>query len=176
MKKIIFAFVAVLTLAACSSRQVLYKGNIKLTQDRKDCVIELAREGDFANKVFNKSQKIVHKNTKCADMIDQNRSQDNAPARTPVRTPALEPERIPERPHVAAPQPVAEVPAVQPPVIIMPVRVNVQNETNNVIVVNRATDEMRARQIHSAMWSEPRPAPRQAGCRQAQPCNRPNWK
>jgi hypothetical protein len=165
MKKIIFVFVAAFALVACSSRQVLYKGNVKLTQDGKDCVLELARNGDFADRAFDKRQKIVHRNTKCADIIGQCESSNCAPARPRVS----ESDQLSKQPQVAQP-----APAPQPTVVIVPVRVEVnnevRNETQHLIHFDRAIEEMRARHTRAPV----RPEPQSVGCRPAQPCGRPH--
>ena len=168
MKNFIRVFVAAFALVACSSRQVLYKGNVQLTQDGKDCVIEMTRNADFSERAFDKRQRVVHKNTKCIDMIEQRKT---------ARSVTAEPARIPEQAPAAQPVVEAEAEAAQQVIVIVPVHIQneIRNETANAVAVSidNAIEDMRARQVHSAVWAEPRPAPRPAPCRPAQPCGRP---
>ena len=75
-----FLFIPIiLAITACGSSHTLYQGNVKLTQDGDNCIIEKEHEGDFKDKAFNQSSRVVHKDSACTDFIKCKKKACSAP-------------------------------------------------------------------------------------------------
>jgi hypothetical protein len=77
MKKILISIFGLVALAGCSTSYDYYKGGVKYTQDGDDCVYRAGERGrEFSDEVRNmdKDQKVVYRNTSCADLFKK----DNA--------------------------------------------------------------------------------------------------
>ncbi|MBO7508840.1 MAG: hypothetical protein J6T57_01000 [Alphaproteobacteria bacterium] len=83
MKKLLMSIVAIAALAGCTYYDY-YKGDVRYTQDGNDCIYyadEYARNYSDSIRGIDGEDRIVYKNTKCADLF----LRDNA-GRTPRST------------------------------------------------------------------------------------------
>jgi hypothetical protein len=74
MKKFLISVFSLIALAGCSSSYDYYKGGVKYTQDGDDCVYRAGERGhEFSDEVRNmdKDQKVVYRNTLCADLFNK---------------------------------------------------------------------------------------------------------
>ena len=97
MKKIM-SLVVLVALAACSNYYDYYKGGVRYTQDGDDCIYyadEYANRFSGSISGLDGSNRIVYRNTRCADLfamdnpmrVERNDRQVLVPAAKPVEAP-----------------------------------------------------------------------------------------
>jgi hypothetical protein len=72
MKKFLISVFGLVVLAGCSASYDYYKGGVKYTQDGDDCVYRADERGrEFSDEVrdMDKNQKVIYRNTLCADLF-----------------------------------------------------------------------------------------------------------
>lgn len=70
MKKFLISFVGLALLAGCTYYDY-YKAGVRYTQDGDDCIYYVAESGrDYTSRIdgLDNNEKIVYRNTKCADL------------------------------------------------------------------------------------------------------------
>ncbi|MDR1338234.1 MAG: hypothetical protein LBJ73_04385 [Rickettsiales bacterium] len=73
MKKVLISILGLVALAGCSSHYDYYKGSVRYVQQGDDCVYYTGERGRrFLGNVrsLDKGQKLVYRNTFCADLFD----------------------------------------------------------------------------------------------------------
>jgi hypothetical protein len=74
MNKVLISILGLVALAGCSTHYDYYKGNVRYTQEGSDCVYYAGERGRrFSDEVrgLDKGQKVVYRNTFCANLFDK---------------------------------------------------------------------------------------------------------
>jgi hypothetical protein len=74
MKKVFISIFGLVALTGCYSHYDYYKGNVKYVQEGTDCVYYAGERGRrFSDEIryMGKDQKVVYRNTLCANLLDK---------------------------------------------------------------------------------------------------------